>query len=474
LAQGSRRGLCGKSAIPRGSKIDSPIMASTAGLIGSPAKKARAEYDWTELPDLTPWAIAFVKEGFPLAEQAFGKLHELSFDGVGISRESYGRGETAAVEWFARWAKDEGLLVDSDRAANLIISLPGRDPSLPARLTGSHPDSVPRGGNFDGAAGVVAGLICLAILKRRGVVPPRTLKVYAFRGEESGWFAQACKGSAALFGLLKPEHLELKQSVTGETLRECMRSCGADVAAIERGERLLDTRMVASFSELHIEQCIVLDAAQQPVAVVPSIRGLYRLEIDALGKGDHAGATPRALRRDAVAACADFMAAMNEEWRRWEDEGKDLVWTCGICHTHADRHSYSTVPDSMHLGVEFRSRDRATIDAWKTMIPGRLEEVGRKHGVEFRHRQVAFSSEAIMDPGLVGRATELCRKELGFDPMVIDSGAGHDAAHFAQQGVPTVMVFVRNQNGSHNPKEAMRLEDFLVGTALLAQMLLEP
>mmetsp|Transcript_66666 Transcript_66666/g.168088 ORF Transcript_66666/g.168088 Transcript_66666/m.168088 type:complete len:460 (-) Transcript_66666:69-1448(-) len=459
-------------------------MVSAADIVEPLCKKAKvlpevsatttSDLVGNELPALTPWAEAFVQEGRPLADAAFAKLHELSFDGIGISRESYGRRETAAMEWCARWAKDEGLQIEYDRAANLIVSLPGQEVALPARLTGSHLDSVPKGGNFDGAAGVIAGLVCLVVLKRRGVVPPRTLKVYAFRGEESGWFAQACKGSASLFGLLKPAHLELKQSVTGETLRECMRNCGADVAAIERGERLLDTSTIASFTELHIEQCVVLDVARQPLAVVPSIRGLYRLNIDAFGKGDHAGATPRDLRRDAVAACAEFMTVMNDEWRRWEEEGKDLVWTCGICHTHADRHSYSTVPDSMHLGVEFRSRERETIDAWKAMLPGKLQDVGKRHGVDFKHEQVAFSSEAIMAPTLVTRARELCREKLGFEPMVVDSGAGHDAAHFAQQGVPTVMIFVRNQNGSHNPKEAMRMEDFMVGTALLAQVLLEP
>jgi len=426
-----------------------------------------------EVPPLKPWAAEFVREAMPMATYAFDALRELSWDGEGVSRESYGERETAACRWLAKWAAEEGLETEYDRAANLVVTLPGSEPQKSVRATGSHPDSVPKGGNFDGAAGIVAGLISLIIFKRRGIVPPCPLKVYAFRGEESGWFAQACKGSAALFGLLQPAHLALKQIKTGETLEECMRSCGADIEAIRAGECLLDTRAFASFVELHIEQADVLESAKQPIAVVPSIRGLYRFDIDILGMGAHAGATPRLLRRDAVAAAADFMSSMNTTWQQWEDDGKDLVWTCGICHTHQGEHSYSTVPARLHLGVEFRSKERTTLDAWKDLMQQKLSDIGVKHGVTLSCQQVAFSAEATMDPGLVSRTEQLCIEELGFRPMLVSSGAGHDAAHWAHQGVPTAMIFVRNQHGSHNPMEAMRIEDFAVGTALLAQTLLE-
>ena len=141
-------------------------------------------------------APEFVSNEFrPLAEHLFAKLRVLSFDGVGVTRESFSAGETAAHELIAAVARDAGLHVERDRAGNLIVTLTGLEPSKPIIATGSHLDSVPRGGNYDGAAGVVAGLLALLTLRKQGIVPPRTVKLMALRGEESAWFALECGSS---------------------------------------------------------------------------------------------------------------------------------------------------------------------------------------------------------------------------------------------------------------------------------------
>src|SRR5271166_4592860 len=149
------------------------------------------------------------------ASSLFEKLRTSSFDGVGITREAYGPGESLAHDLIAHAALQEGLEVDKDAAKNLIISLPGRDADKPFIACGSHLDSVPQGGNFDGAAGVVGSLTAIVHLKRTGFVPPRTVRVFVFRAEESAWFGKSWLGSSAIFGLLTEQDLNSRRSTNG-------------------------------------------------------------------------------------------------------------------------------------------------------------------------------------------------------------------------------------------------------------------
>ncbi|HEX4326752.1 MAG TPA: Zn-dependent hydrolase, partial [Burkholderiales bacterium] len=166
------------------------------------------------------------------AVRMFDEVRKLTFDGVGVTRESYGRGETAAADFLRELAQAEGLKVETDRAANLVFSLPDDGGEAPAVWSGSHLDSVPQGGNFDGLAGIVAGLLCLIARRRQGTPQGPPLRVIAFRGEESAWFGKAYMGSGSLFGKVSPEDLELKQRNSGLTLAESMRGVGADIDAI--------------------------------------------------------------------------------------------------------------------------------------------------------------------------------------------------------------------------------------------------
>lgn len=183
----------------------------------------------------TPWQTAHFPGTAlrPLAERLFAQLRELSHDGVGITRESYDTKETAAQELIAAAAREHGLTVEHDRARNLVVTLDGQDPCAPFVATGSHLDSVPRGGNYDGAAGVVAGLLAIIGLRRSQAIPPRTVKLLALRGEESCWFGKSWIGAHALFGLLGARDLERGRFDTGRPLRAYLDDVGADVPAIE-------------------------------------------------------------------------------------------------------------------------------------------------------------------------------------------------------------------------------------------------
>ena len=149
-----------------------------------------------------------------VAEKLFADVRSL--DGVGVTRESYGRGESVAADYLRQFAMDEGLSVEVDRAANLVFALPGVSADAVCVWTGSHIDSVPQGGNYDGLAGVVAGLLCLVERKRNGGKLP--LRVIAFRGEESAWFGKAYMGSGSLFGKVSADDLQLKQRTSGEAM----------------------------------------------------------------------------------------------------------------------------------------------------------------------------------------------------------------------------------------------------------------
>ena len=408
----------------------------------------------------------------PLGAGLLEDLRRLSFDGAGVTRPCFSPVETAAQDLIAAAAAAHGLLVERDRASNLVVTLPGADARAPFVATGSHLDSVPRGGNYDGAAGVVAGLLALVSVRLRGIVPPRSLKLMALRGEESAWFGKSWLGAHALFGLLKESDLARLRIDSGRPLRAYLEDVGADVDAIAKGEPLLRASDVAAFIEAHIEQGPVLEAEALPLGVVTGIYGnLRHMEVVCRGEAGHAGATPRALRRDAVVALADFVMRMDVHWARWLEEGRQLTLTHGVVATDAREHAVSRVPGAVRFSVEVRAEDFSCLDAFHALLQREAQEVGRARGVSFEFDEAIVNRPAVMDVRLVERLGRLCAG-AGIAHRRLPSGAGHDAAVFAYAGVPTGMLFIRNAHGSHNPQENMRLDDLLLATRVLADALL--
>lgn len=406
------------------------------------------------------------------AEGLFERLREISFDGVGISRATYGAGETEAMRLIAEAASSEGLDVEYDAAANLLISLPGTDASRPVVATGSHLDSVPQGGNYDGAAGVIAGLVGLVHLKRHGIAADRTLRVYALRGEESAWFGKCYLGSMSLFGKFDPADLELTQSGSGETLAACMAAAGADIERIRRGEPIVDPRDIACFVELHIEQGPVMVARNIPVGIVTGIRGNVRHpRAVCRGEAAHSGAVPRWLRHDAVFAVSEFVMRLDRHWETLLQQGQDLVVTLGILGTNPAEHAMSRVPGEVRFSLEYRSQSPDVLAGFEELVQEEGLAIGRSRGVAFDFGPAVPTAPAVMDERLVAHFDAVCdRLEIPHERL--PSGAGHDAAIFANEGVPTVMIFIRNEHGSHNPAEAMAFDDFFLGAEVLINGLL--
>jgi N-carbamoyl-L-amino-acid hydrolase len=402
-----------------------------------------------------------------LAEELFGALRAGTGDGVGITRRSYGEGESIALDIVEAKARSLGLITERDAGANLVVTLAGSEPDLPFLACGSHLDSVPQGGNFDGAAGVVAGLAILAGFKEDGFRPRRTLKLYALRGEESAWFGIAYVGSNALFGRLTPADLAATEARSGRALADSMQDVGVDVDRVKKGEPLLDAKRVAAWIELHIEQGPVLVARELPVGIVTGIRGNLRHRVvECVGEAGHSGAVPRWLRRDAVFATAGLITHLDRHWRTLLERGRDVVVTSGVFGTDPSEHAVARIPGTVRFSFEVRSQSKETLEAFYDLFLAECSLIGEERGVEFKLDRRIETAPATMDAGWIERMKKAARG-LGLPDEDIPSGAGHDAAVFANAGIPSAMIFVRNYHGSHNPKEAMDIGDFLAGVAVM-------
>lgn len=406
-----------------------------------------------------------------LARRLFEALAEATSDGVGITRDSYGKGEQFAHDLITSTARELGLETRTDAAMNLYVTLAGKDRSLPAVMTGSHLDSVPRGGNFDGAAGVIAGLSVLAGWVRAGKTPLRDTIVMGIRAEESAWFPVSYPGSKAAFGLLPADALDLKRFDQDVTLGEAIKAAGGDPELLAKGTRLCDPEAVDRFVELHIEQGPVLLGADQPVGIVNGIRGSFRYRHARIhGAYSHSGATPRSHRHDAVAAAAAFIERLNAHWTAFEEEGADLALTFGQLSTDGEQADFSKVPGRVDFSIDVRSSSPQTLEAFESVLKREVANVEQQSATRFELGPRTASTPAPMNAALVAEMAAKA-EALGIDARVMPSGAGHDTATFALQGIPSAMIFVRNRNGSHNPDEAMEIADFAAGARLLGAVM---
>lgn len=416
------------------------------------------------------------RRAMPVATGLFEAIADATTDGVGMAREPYSANEQKAADLLGARAADLGLELHTDVFGNLYMTLPGRDRSAPGWITGSHIDSVPSGGNFDGLAGVVAGLTAIAALREADVVPATDITVMGVRAEEaSAWYAGAHGGhigSRSALGILPPAELDSAINTrSGRTLRAHMAEAGFSPDRVQLGRGTLDLARYRGWLELHIEQGPVLERLGLPVGVVTAIRGSARARSSrCTGAYTHSGAVPHEYRSDAVLATVELVHRIEQEATRLRAGGGDLTYTVGKLFTDAGLHSITKVPGQVDFCLEYRSQERSVLDH---MIDCARTEAGRiaaERRVAFDLGSFSPQDPATMDPGL--RATlNQGAVELGIPVMDIPSGAGHDAQDFVHAGLPAAMIFVRNANGSHNAREAMDYADFELGTRLLAWMM---
>lgn len=421
-----------------------------------------------------PMSFVADPDHIALASRWFEEVRAMSPDAQGVSRPAFSAKETEVLAYLAEEASTAGLHVCWDAGQNLWASLPEDAQAERFSLIGSHVDSVPMGGNYDGLAGVLAGLLCLVRAKQTGQGFARPVKLIAMRAEESAWFGPCYIGSKALLGVLGQDELAAPHKGDGRALRDHMAGIGVDMARVEAGHPLLDRDAVLEYIELHIEQGPLLIGKDLPAAVVSGIRGNLRHKaLRCIGEAGHSGAVPRAFRKDPVLALADLLTRLDESWLTIVQKGDDLVLTSGMVGTDPERHALSRIPDEVRFSLDIRSQDHQVLSAMAELLNEEMADISRQRAVRFEADAPMHTAPAMMASGVVS-SLEAAMERIGLTPSVMASGGGHDAAVFANAGVPTGMVFVRNQNGSHNPDEAMEIADFVAAAAIIYDHLIHP
>lgn len=419
------------------------------------------------MPQPTPQTIKAAVHAQRATMQAlFDQLRLDGLDEPGVSRDPYGAGEQRAHATVTKAAEAMGLEISQDDAANLYMTLPGRDRSAPVLVIGSHLDSVPHGGNFDGAAGVLAGLTTVGALRALNLTPECDIVVMGIRAEESVWFQVSYIGSRGSLGTLPDGALDVRRVDTGRTLADHIADCGGNPGALRTRTRHFDPTRIRAYLELHIEQAPSLVEARRSVAVCTGIPGNFRFT-DAWieGRPDHVG-TPRRFRHDAATAGAEFAIALDTLWADYEERGIPMACTLGRFHTDPAVHGLTIVPGSFHFSLDMRAYDETILAELEDKVGRIIDGIEQRRAVRFHLGQKARAAVGPVDP-VIKAGLETAAREQGIPVLHIGSPASHDAAAFAASGVPMGMLFVRNENGSHNPFEAMTIEDFLDGSSVL-------
>lgn len=407
------------------------------------------------------------------AQRLFDDLRDASRDqqGGGVTRDSYGAGEQFAHDLVARHAQSLALEVRHDAACNTYMVWPGSDREAPAVVIGSHLDSVAGGGNFDGAAGVIAGLIAVEALQAAGFQPQCDVIVMAVRAEESAWFHVSYIGSRAALGCLPEGALQARRADTGRTLEDHIRGAGGDTGALARGEASLTRDRVKAFLEVHIEQAPSLAELKYAIGVGTGIPGNFRFPAARIiGDYAHVG-LPRRFRHDAALAGADFAVALDAVWAQWDAAGRPMAFTIGEFHTDAARHAMTKVAGEFSFSLDVRAYEKEDLDELSERVLQIVSDIEKRRGVRFKLGRRANADVAKADAQLM-HELEDCAKRLKIPAMRLASPASHDAAAFFAAGIPFGLLFIRNPNGSHHPDEAMDTGDFLLATAVLAEWLM--
>ena len=407
------------------------------------------------------------QKGLEFAKKIFDDIRAMSADVQGVTRQAFSAKETEVLDYLTKIGQSLQLEITPDRAGNVWMTLPGKDRSLPAFVAGSHVDSVPQGGNYDGLAGVTAALTVAWWMRQTGFQPVRDYTVLMMRGEESSFFGKAYMGSLGMLGKLTAKDLALKIRDGSCTLAEAMQSCGIDTGAVSGGKPLVDIDRIAAFVELHIEQGPTLDAQKEARAgIVTGIRGTIRhTAVRILGEAAHSGATDKPYRHDALMAFTDWMQRVDRAWDRWLIQGEDLVFTVGVLKM-ASSAAISVIPGEVTFSVDIRSLSADTVKRFHDLMQKYGEEVASERGVKIEYDPALVTAPSGVDAALSDRL-ETSAKAEGIPCMRLASGAGHDSAVLGNNGIPVAMIFVANQLGSHNPHEAMKMEDFMQGTDIL-------
>jgi N-carbamoyl-L-amino-acid hydrolase len=383
----------------------------------------------------------------------WGELEEIGRARTGGYRRYAWTAEDAALrEWFAGQAAARGLDLVTDRAGNQWAWWGDPDADGPGVVLGSHLDSVPDGGAFDGPLGVVSALAALDAVREAGVQPARPVAVAHFGDEEGARFGIACAGSRLITGALEVDRARALTDADGVTMAEAMASAGLDVEHVGRDEETL--RRVGTFVELHVEQGRAMADLGAAVAVGSAIRPHGRWRFELPGEANHAGTTRLADRHDPMLALAAVVVAARNAAVR-----NQTVATCGKVRVAPN--GVNAIPSHVTGWLDARGAVRERVLATVAEVTAQVEQQGGSL------EQESWTEITRFDDGLAAELAGL----LGGAP-ILDTGAGHDAGILSEAGIRTAMLFVRNPTGvSHSPHEYAEPADCEAGVSALSTVL---
>ena len=252
-----------------------------------------------------------------------------------------------------------------------------------------------------------------------------------------------------------------------------MAATGVNMEPVRETKALLDSNRLLEFLELHIEQGPILIEKGMPCAVVSGIRGNFRhKQICCYGEAGHSGAVPREYRKDPVLAVADLLMRLDQIWLEILQKGGDLALTSGTITTDPTRHGLSRIPDKVTFCLDIRSLSEDVLSDMRRFLHEEMKQIEGERKVRFEFGEENYTSPALMSKDVMSGMTGAMER-LGLEAFMMASGGGHDASVFANAGVPSGMVFVRNQNGSHNPDEDMEIRDLLRGTSVIYEYMMK-
>jgi N-carbamoyl-L-amino-acid hydrolase len=382
--------------------------------------------------------------------------------GNGVNRAALSKEDIAARKVLIGWARSRNFEVAVDAIGNLFVRRPGSDPAAAPVMTGSHMDSQPRGGRFDGIYGVLAALEALEAMDEAGVKTRRPIELVAWTNEEGGRFQPCTMGSAVYTGARKlEEFLEVRDN-EGVALRDALWETLTATPGLAR--RPINAP-AAAYVEAHIEQGPLLENTGKTIGVVTGIQGLRWFNIEVFGKTDHAGTTPLALRQDALRSAIQIIHALHELTR---DATDTVRFTVG--RMLVTPNSPNSVASHVLFSVDIRHPDPATIDRLgKAVEPAAMRAAAP---CTIKVTPTLHDDPCVFDPNVVD-AIERAAVELKLPSMRLTSGASHDAMYMARV-CPTAMIFVPCEKGvSHNEAENAKPADLAAGARALTAALLE-
>ena len=393
----------------------------------------------------------------------FEAMARLTDVGDGINRLAFTDADWAGRQYIVDRMIDAGLTVEADGFGNVIGYKAGKNPDLPVVMVGSHTDSVPNGGNYDGVVGVLSAIEAVRSMTEDNVEHDHTIAVVDFMCEESSRFGAATLGSKAMRGELTLDDLHRLVDKKGISIYEALQLRNLNPDGIETMEY---TRPVKAFIEIHIEQGKVLEHEQKKIGIVTGIAAPERFYVTIRGNADHSGATPMKLRHDALCGASKIILGIEEIASMQEEP--PVVGTVGVIEVIPG--AMNVIPGAVKLGVDIRSISKVARDSVVTLIKEFIDVICEKRGLSYTIEPIAQDNPVAMHPAMI-REIEGAVKAVDVEYMTMPSGAGHDAMHWADV-VPTGMIFIPCREGiSHNPAEFAGLADIITGAKVLDTVL---